>query len=166
MSLFRKEPKIHILLIEDDSVSAELIRVRLRRKNRVFKVEVSTSLEGGILSYRDGNYDVVLLDLGLPDSKGLSTAETFMKAFPGALVIVLTADDDEEVAIKSVLSGAQDYLVKDEMRTNRLTLSIRNALGRMHRDRELQGAGSPELEADLQKLRAITEQLKREYGGR
>jgi signal transduction histidine kinase len=76
--------------------------------------------------------DIVLLDLGLPDSQGL---DTFARAYahaPEVPIIVLTSSDDESLALEAVRKGAQDYLVKGEIDRHTLTLSMRYAIERKH----------------------------------
>ena len=69
-------------------------------------------LNAGIERCDQGNVDVVLLDLGLPDSQGFSTVATMRAAVPQVPIIVLTGPNDLEVAVHAVREGAQDYLVK------------------------------------------------------
>jgi len=75
-------------------------------------------------------FDVVLLDLGLPDSQGLETFLEFQRAARDVPVIVLSGLDDESLAIEAVRQGSQDYLVKDRLDTTLLSRSIVQAIER------------------------------------
>jgi diguanylate cyclase (GGDEF)-like protein/PAS domain S-box-containing protein len=129
---------VRILLIEDNPREAELVRVFLRSVRRFsFKLTHCDLLGDGLdflrnLDGKDRKVDVVLLDLHLPDSKGFETFTQVNGVAPWAPIILLTNLDDEEMALKTVRQGAQDYLVKTEMEGNLLTRSIRYAIERKH----------------------------------
>jgi len=74
--------------------------------------------------------DLVLLDLGLPDSHGLTTFHKLRQAAPDVPVIVLTSTDDEELAVTAVRDGAQDYLIKGQISGRPLVRAVRYALER------------------------------------
>jgi len=132
-----KEP-INILLIEDNPNEAELVRVFLGSVRRFsFNLTHYDSLTGGLSFLRNndgsgGHVDVVLLDLHLPDSQGFETFTRVNKTAPWVPIILMTNMDDEEMALKTVRQGAQDYLVKTEMDGNLLSRSIRYAIERKH----------------------------------
>ncbi|MCU0525012.1 MAG: hybrid sensor histidine kinase/response regulator [Elainella sp. Prado103] len=75
-------------------------------------------------------FQLVLLDLGLPDSRGLETLRQFRAAVPDVCIVVLTGLDDEDLALQSVTEGAQDYLVKDQATVQRLSHTVRFAIER------------------------------------
>ena len=75
-------------------------------------------------------FDVILLDLGLPDSQGLDTLRTLRGKNPQVAVVVLTGKDDEELALQALKEGAQDYLVKGEIQGGTLQRAIRYAVER------------------------------------
>jgi diguanylate cyclase (GGDEF)-like protein len=74
--------------------------------------------------------DVVVLDLNLPDGNGLQTLRRVMEDVPGTPVIVLTGSEDEETGVRALQSGAQDYLVKDQIDSKSLPRALRYALER------------------------------------
>ncbi len=86
--------KINILLVEDDAVSSRLFNLMIDKSpaSERFSVESVTSLKECFNTLESGNTDIVLLDLGLSDSTGLETIETFHKTCPDIPVIVLTAN--------------------------------------------------------------------------
>jgi PAS domain S-box-containing protein len=75
-------------------------------------------------------YDLLLLDLGLPDSQGLSTLHRARDRAPELPIIILTGLDDQEIAVQAVAAGAQDYLVKGQFDTQTLTRALRYAVER------------------------------------
>jgi len=84
-----------------------------------------------------GDVDVMLLDLGLPDSQGLETFTRLRDAAPGIAIIVLTGNSDVELAVRAVKEGAQDFLVKDRVNADLLTRSIAYAIERKQAEQEL-----------------------------
>ena len=81
-------------------------------------------------SLRSSPADVVLLDLSLPDSVGFSTFEKVREAAPDAALIVLSGMTDEDLAVKTVKKGGQDYLVKGQLDSASLVRAIRYATER------------------------------------
>ncbi len=123
---------IHVLLIEDDSDDAMLIQRYLSKTTKI-RCEVThvDRLVKGLERLQDGGFDVVLLDLGLPDAPtGLGTFEKAHAFASQVPIIVLTGHDDDEFAIEAVEKGAQDYLVKGQITGVLLGRSIRYAIGR------------------------------------
>lgn len=122
---------ISILIVEDNPGDSLLIKEYLAEGQR-FSAEImeAETLESalGLLVHYD--FDVVLLDLSLPDSSGLDTVRRLITKFPELAVIVLTGLQDEEVALQSVRYGAQDYLEKQQLSANMLSKSIRYSIER------------------------------------
>lgn len=126
---------IQILLVEDNPGDAFLIQELIKEVNTV-KVNLHTverlSEAFNLLASSSLNqcFDVMLLDLSLPDSQGI---ETFMKANSQAKtipIIVLTGIDDETLALRAMQEGAQDYLVKGKVTGDLLVRSMRYAIER------------------------------------
>lgn len=106
---------IRVLLLEDDPADARLVVQMLRRvKTTQFEVTVVGRLAQAVerLSDRISSFDVVLADLGVPDSSGIATLDALTQAAPSLPVVVLTGNDDDAIALESLKRGAQDYLVK------------------------------------------------------
>ena len=82
-------------------------------------------------------FDVVLLDLMLPDAPGVRAVSELRRAAPGLPVLVLSSLDDERLAFEAVLNGAQDYLIKGQSDAGLLRRSIRHAIERQRVEREL-----------------------------
>ncbi len=103
----------HLLLIEDNPGDARLILEMLKEAdNQGFTVDCAGSLVAGLERLGPNPADVVLLDLSLPDSRGLETFVRFQSRFPKLPVVILTGLNDEETAVQAAHAGAQDYFVK------------------------------------------------------
>lgn len=127
-----------VLLIEDNEGDALLLRETLEGESAGrFVLEHSKDLTEGIARLENGGVDLVLLDLGLPESTGADTFYTLKAACPGMPVIVLTGLDDEEAALSIVQAGAQDYLIKGKTEGSVLCRSIRYAVERKRAERLL-----------------------------
>jgi PAS domain S-box-containing protein len=122
---------IRILLVEDNPGDARLIQEMLAEtEDSSFKIEWVSQLSQGLERLTQGNIDLVILDLGLPDSQGL---ETFIQAYEyGANLpfIVLTGQNDETVGLAALRRGAQDYLIKGKVDGQFLARAIRYAMER------------------------------------
>jgi PAS domain S-box-containing protein len=131
------EGRIKVLHIEDDRVNADVVEGMLSAApGAPFDLERVDRLDKGLERLARGGVDVVLLDLGLPDSRGLETFNRVQAAASQAAVIVFTSTDDEEMAIRAVHEGAQDYLSKSLIQGPAgrllLTRAIRYAVERRH----------------------------------
>jgi len=105
---------IRVLLIEDDYSYAELVKIFLADDTELIQCEVTNaeSLETGLTYLQsDQQFDVVLLDLSLPDSQGIDTLHRILHTVPNANIIVLTGGADPNQGIAAVSAGAQDFLI-------------------------------------------------------
>jgi len=124
---------ISVLLIEDNPGDARLIRELLAEvRGEPFVVEHANRLSLGLARLADAPIDIVLSDLGLPDSQGLDTFTRVHAQAPQVPIIVLTGTDDETLAVAAVRAGAQDYLVKGQVNSDSLARAIRYAVERKH----------------------------------
>jgi two-component system NtrC family sensor kinase len=125
--------KIRILLIEDNPGDARLIRELLSAEEGAsFFLEHADRLSTGLARLAQGNIDVILLDLSLPDSHGLEGLNKICAQVPKVPVVVLSGLSDEAVAINAVQEGAQDYLVKGSVDSALLVRSLRYAIERQY----------------------------------
>jgi len=130
---------IKIVLIEDNSGDALLIKEMLiGAKSAPFLLEWRDRLNAGLQWLTENGADVVLLDLGLPDSQGLDTYAKVHAQFPRLPIIVLSGLHDESMAVRAVRDGAQDYLVKGQIDGNLLFRSIQYAIERKQTSEALQ----------------------------
>lgn len=122
---------LHVLLVEDSPTDADLLRqVFLRSGQEQWRLTHVERLATAIAHCKENSYDVVLLDLGLPDSDGLETVTEFRASVFTVPVVVLTMMDDDEFALQVMARGAQDYLVKEQITSQLLARSIRYAIER------------------------------------
>jgi DNA-binding response OmpR family regulator len=126
------------LLIEDNPGDARLIREMLAEARGVsFDLEQADRLSAGLERLAEGDFDVVLLDLGLPESQGLDTCARVQAQVSEVPIVVLTGLDDEELAVRAVEAGAQDYLVKGQVDPNPLARALRYAVERKRAEEAL-----------------------------
>lgn len=117
---------MHILLVEDNQADAALIRAMVGQVAGVAEtIHVRSLAEAIKYLHDDCAFDLVLLDLGLPDSQGLETLIQLLGDEQcGVPVVVLTGLDDEENALAAIRNGAQDYLVKGRIDAQLLARTI------------------------------------------
>lgn len=129
---------VKVLLIEDNDADARFISEMFKDINAPkYKLSHVKRLDEGLKLLDKDSYDVLLLDLSLPDSTGLSTFEKAHKHDPELPIVILSGLDDEEVAVKAVREGAQDYLMKGEVSSRLLSRAISYAIERQNAEREL-----------------------------
>jgi len=132
---------IRVLLIEDNPGDSRLIREMIvDAGDSLVQLECVDRLGTGLERLAAGGIDGLLLDLSLPDSQGLETFHEAQAQPPEVAIIVLTGLDDEELALRAVREGAQDYLVKGEVDGNLLVRSIRYAIERKRIQEQLETA--------------------------
>mgnify|MGYP003564623498 CR=1 FL=1 len=151
---------IQILIVEDNPGDVRLIQEMLLEANAgACEITVFDRLEAARLALEQGGYNVVLLDLTLPDSMGLETLSRLRPTVSSAAVIVLTGLNDEAAAIEALREGAQDYLVKDRMSPEVLWRSICYAIERKRVELKLL-ARERELENQTRDLEEVNAALK------
>ena len=128
---------IRTLLIEDNPADARLIREVLREaSNTPIELEWVKGLARGLSRLSSKPMDLMLLDLGLPDSRGLATFATAHRYSPELPIIILTGLDDRELAARAICEGAQDYLVKGCVEASSMVEAIQRAVIRRRRQAE------------------------------
>jgi diguanylate cyclase (GGDEF)-like protein len=131
-------PLIHVLLIEDNPTDVLLLREAVGEDALAsFEFTIAESLKLGLDFLRNEQFDVILLDLGLPDSQGLSSFESVSSAFPEKPVVVLSGTADQSLALEAVQSGAQDYLVKGDTGWEIASRAMRYAIERKRMEERL-----------------------------
>ena len=166
--------EIKILLVEDELAHAKLVEVYLSATAN-FKVSIThaTTLEQTLIELSSKQFDVVLLDLGLPDSNGIATLERVIEEYKQQSIVLLTSDVDENLGVRAVQMGAQDFLNKEKLGIDSLSRAIlyareRNKLLKQvsrstHRLKEaevLANMGNYEIDVETNKLDA-SENLKK-----
>ena len=130
--------RLRILIVEDNPADADFVQEMLSETGSAsFEIESVARLFEALTRLESKDIDIVLLDLGLPDSQGLQTFHKLRNAAPDIPVIVLTGNDDQELAVAAVRDGAQDYLVKGQIGGSLLVRAVRYALERHKAEEEL-----------------------------
>ena len=141
-----------ILLIEDEADFASHIKGVLEQaKGAVFELVSVSHLDAGLACLAGGGFDLVLIDLTLPDGAGLANIARIQSEVLQVPIIVLGHVDDEKVAIEAVHEGAQDYLVKSQLNPQLIVRAVLYAIERQRADAAL-------LEAE-EKYRGIFEHI-------
>ena len=128
-----------VLIVEDDAMSANLIRSLLQKPGaHEFEVEITDRLETARQRLEAARFDVILLDLTLPDSQGLDTVLAVRIAAPQTPIIVLTNIHDDQLALQAIEARAQDYLIKSQVNGLLLSRVVRHAISQQTLLAELQ----------------------------
>jgi signal transduction histidine kinase len=147
-----KKPPLKILLVEDNLADARLLREMFSNERPdSFEFIHFLRLSEALDRLGKGGVDIVLLDMGLPDAHGLETVQRTHALAPHVPIIVLTGLDDETMAAKAMLQGAQDYLIKGEIENRALPRALRHATER-HR-----------MQAETDRIRTNQLQFKDEF---
>jgi PAS domain S-box-containing protein len=126
----REAESLRVLLVEDNAVDAKLITALLRSSSPSIQCSHVIRLDEALVRLVTDHPDVVLLDLNLDDSAGYDTFHRVRQATAKAAILVLSGSNDEELAIKTVREGAQDYILKGSFDGRLLLRSIRYAIER------------------------------------
>ncbi len=149
-ALANTDAPLNVLLVEDDDEDAEFLEILLSQvTNPPFHLERAQTLNQTIELLKHGEADLVLLDLFLPDCKGIETLQMVTRIDPRTSVVVLTGANDERLALTALNRGAQDYIVKGNLHTAQLSRSMRFAVERKR-------AGIALLESE-ERLRSVIE---------
>ena len=137
----RTEPT-RILLVEDNPADTRLIEEYVAERSwpgierAVPTIDTADRLAGAVEAVTP-EVDIVLLDLGLPDSSGLETLDRMLETEARPPVVVLTGLDDERTGVDAVEQGAQDYLVKADLTPRLLQQTLRYAMQRARQQQQL-----------------------------
>jgi CheY-like chemotaxis protein len=129
----RKDGVQRLLLVEDNPGDARLMREMFNEQPEVSQNTTLTIVKSCREAERclsEGEVDVVLLDLGLPDATGLAAVRRAQAVAPRIPLVVLTGLDDESLAAQALQAGAQDYLVKGHIEARGLFRALRYAIER------------------------------------
>ncbi len=133
-----KRESIQVLLVEDNPGDARLVREELADVRSVrFEMIHVESLGEAEEELRRDRFDVILLDLSLPDGHGLETVNRMRAGAPSVPIVVLSGNHDETVALSAVKAGAHDYLIKGQIPGPAMARVIRYAIERRNLDEAL-----------------------------
>lgn len=129
---------IKVLLIEDNPGDVRLLQEYLSDVTTTrFNVQQVEDLALALKYLAQDSFDVILLDLSLPDSQGLETFVKIHSQTPTIPIVVLTGLDDEALVLKAMQAGAQDYLVKGQVNGDLLTRAMRYAIERQRSEQRI-----------------------------
>ena len=119
------------MVIEDNPGDARLVKEALSEIGGTrFELRFAERVSTGIERLAESPVDVVLLDLGLPDSAGLDGIARILAEAPTTAIVAITGSDDEALARAAVHAGAQDFIAKGTMSADVLVRAIRYAIDR------------------------------------
>ena len=127
---------LRILLIEDSDEDAQLVREMLDDRGYDYVLKRTDRLSSGLRLLEEEFFDVLLLDLGLPDSAGFDALTQIRNQAPPLPIIILTGLSDEALAVKAISLGAQDYLVKGNFAADTLYRAISHSIERQRLETE------------------------------
>lgn len=129
---------IRLLLVEDNEADAVLLQHTLAEAGEeLFQVVHAAGMAEAVACLAKASFDAILLDLSLPDSRGVETVVRANAAAPRVPIVVMTGWDDEATAVEAVRRGAQDYLIKGHVDGRFLAGAIRYAMERKQAEQEL-----------------------------
>ena len=150
---------VRVLLVEDNPADARLAELHLQESGG-FEVTHVASLSEALDCIAARRFDIVLLDLALPDAMGTSSFQAVRAAAPDIPVVILTGLDDRAFALSLVHSGAQDYLVKGDLGGPLMGRSLRYALERHRLRAEVDAAQRQESELKDRFLSHVSHELR------
>ncbi len=124
-------PTYRVLYIEDNPVDIRFFQ-EIAKELKDIRIDLSTAstLNQSLEMLNQGGCDLVISDLGLPDSMGLYTVKRIISDFPELPVIVMTSINDEELGVQAIKMGAQDYLPKGNFDSGLLARAIKYSVER------------------------------------
>lgn len=123
--------QIDVILVDDNPNDVKLIYKYLSKStNEQFSLTTFDRIGDAIEELSKNSYNVMLLDLSLPDGSGIRILNKAHQVVPDMPIIIITNEEDDELAIKAVKSGAQDFIVKNTFDASLLFRSIRHAIER------------------------------------
>ena len=139
---------------------ADLVRLRLVETHPPVKVDCVRRLSDALKALGAKTPSLVLLDLNLPDSHGAETFRRVLEKAPNVPVVVLSGQDDEDLAMKALHQGVQDYLIKGDITTKHLERALRYAIERQALLRALEVTRKQQLEFKNQFLSHVSHELR------
>ena len=130
---------IKILVVEDDTIDRTSMQRLLSKSSlKISKLEFADTFASALRKLTETNFDVILLDLNLPDNFGMDTLIKINEKYSAGAIVVVTGDSNEELGLQAVGKGAQEYLVKGSFNIYTLAKSINYAIERKKAERQLQ----------------------------
>ena len=131
---------LKVLLFEDNPGDAGLIEEMFEESEDSFELIHVETLKEGLEILNDTYFDILLIDLGLPDSDGIHTFFQIHEKFPKIPIVILTGLSDEAVALTAIQEGAQDYLSKKDLNSKFLNRSIKYSIERKTKEEQIKNS--------------------------
>ena len=132
---------IRVLLIEDSDVDATFVtRLLTSNPELTFQVDRASRLGDGLVMLQSTDYDVTMLDISLPDAHELESFEQIRALDARIPIVVFTGSDDEDMALRAIESGAQDFMAKGHVTGQMLFRAVRFAIARQRKVLGIQAA--------------------------
>ena len=126
-----RDDGVRVLLVEDNPQQARLVQAFLSKfQTPAYALVHADRLSAGLERLEESGVDIILLDLTLPDSDGLDTFHTVRAHAEDIPIVILSGIDDEELAVRAVREGAQDYLLKGDLNASALVRALNFAIER------------------------------------
>lgn len=166
----RSDPgELDVLLVEDTDVDAQVTTVLLRRAlDNAVTVTRARTVRDALSDLRAQRFDLILLDMGLPDGRGMDVLERISDAAPNATIIILSGNDDRHLAVASLREGAQDYLIKGTFDPETFGRTLRHAVARTEAELHARWATaklllrSDQLAAEIERRKSVERRLRAE----
>jgi len=130
------QPVLKVLLVEDDQEFADILKIRLSKEtNPRLEITCLPTLQQSLEALAEKAWDLILLDLMLPDSSGIETFTSLHTQARHTPIVIMSGLDSDSLAIDAVRKGAEDYLVKGELNSRFLLRILHHAVDR-HRIKE------------------------------
>ena len=126
------EPLIRILYVDDNPLDRELVRDALEQDHEGFRVTEASSRREFEARLAEGGFDLVLSDFNILGFEGLQVIEAVKASNPDLPVVIVTGTGSEEIAVEAMRSGAADYVIKSPSHIQRLPITIRAVLEKLH----------------------------------
>lgn len=126
------DKSVNVLIVDDDELDRRLVKLILLKSSTLiqFNVDTARNLAEAFEKLSKNSFNIILLDLSLPDSRGTETVQKIFNTAPNVPIVVLTGLDDENAGLEAIRSGAEDYLVKGDGLEYTLVRTIRYAIER------------------------------------
>ena len=155
------EPRLRVLLVEDDAEDVLLCRDAIARSDLSCDLSVVGCLDDAIACLEQAGADVALVDLSLPDAEGLEAVTTLAARFTGLPIVVLTGLHDEETAVSALHAGAEDFLVKGPGSSDSISRAVQYAIERKRGEETRRARDAAE--AAKQRAEQTAHELERNY---
>ncbi len=155
-----RKKHLHVLIVEDNPADAALAEEMLKEdKSAAYEIVSTNRIVQAKAALAASSFDVVLLDLSLPDAHSLQGLELLLVEKPSQAIVVLTGQEDEALGLSAIHEGAQDYLAKGRLTADLLVRSLRYAMERSALQLRLEMANLQRLrEQEITALNSIAEE--------